>query len=106
MQDGAHAVWPCLSAVEEDCKLPGPCKVCSCPNVKNRENAQRVINRTTVTVKILLQGTLFPDVQICAGQCQTVALLYLSENENPSIMGKQSPKVLAGQVYPFFSPSD
>lgn len=75
--------------------------------MRETENVQRVTNRTTATVKIWWPSTLFPDAQICAGQSQTLALpLYLSENENLPIMGKQSPKVLAGQVYPFFSPSD
>lgn len=47
---------------------------------------------------------LFLDVQMCAGPFQNLAIpLCLSTKENPSIVGRQSPKVLAGQVYPFLA---
>lgn len=45
---------------------------------------------------------IISDAQMCVcggGQCQNLVIpLYLSKNESPPIVGKQSPRVLAGQV--------
>lgn len=97
MQAGTQAVQPCLSPVEV-------VNTYSCPLVRTRENMQKTVKNKTKTNRQKPHGVAhyLRCTNVCVwggGQCQNLVIpLYLSKNESPPIVGKQSPKVLAGQV--------
>lgn len=68
--------------------------------VRTRENVKKWLKQS----KNKQTETLFLDAQMCAGPFQNLAIpLCLSIKEKLLIVGWQSPKVLAGQAYPFLA---
>lgn len=95
MQPGTQAVQPRLFTVEVANSARNAPVHC-----EDRENMQKWLKQN----KNKQMKALFLDAQICAGPFQNLAIpLCLSTKEKPPIVGRQSPKVLAGQVYPFLA---